>query len=191
MVRTVAKDKHEQKVLDDIARVGWHCVAIMPEENLPGYAFTIGLFHRYNHPELIIFGLPQEIAHRVLTIAADAAKSGAPIDLTQPCDAFLKGYSCCFVEVPSRSTTSMWASAVGITKAMDFRSTKSSGHPATVFFHGNRSRPGLPRCSPCLVATARAAGAPAKFEYSFKLCSLMLRPKRVQATLSALPKRAE
>jgi hypothetical protein len=100
MVRTVGEDKSEQKVIDDIAQYGWHCVNIMAEGENVEYSFTIGLFQSYGHPELIIFGLPSSVSHQVLAIAADAAKAGSPLDLTRPTDALLNNYSCCFVEVP-------------------------------------------------------------------------------------------
>src|SRR5690606_24619821 len=100
MVRTVGEDQREQKVIDDIATHGWHCVNIMADGELPPYSFSVGLFHSYGHPELIIFGLRADVAHQILTIAADAAKRGAPLDLTQPTDELLNNYSCCFVQVP-------------------------------------------------------------------------------------------
>ena len=100
MVRTVGEDDSEQKVIDDIATYGWHCINIHPEGEHVGYAFTIGLFQSYGHPELIIFGLPAQVAHQILGIAANAAKSGTPLDLTQPSDALINDYLCCFGEVP-------------------------------------------------------------------------------------------
>ncbi len=100
MVRTVGDDKSEQKVIDDIAEHGWHCVNIMAEGEHVEYSFTVGLHQTYGHPELIIFGLPSKVSHQILAIAADAAKSGAPLDLSQPTDALLNHYSCCFTEVP-------------------------------------------------------------------------------------------
>ncbi|MEF3083613.1 DUF4262 domain-containing protein [Luteimonas sp. SMYT11W] len=100
MIRTSGESESEQKVIDDIANFGWHCVNIHPEGEHVGYAFTVGLFKTYGHPELIIFGLSAKVAHQMLSIAADAAKSGAPIDLTKPTDALLNDYMCCFVEVP-------------------------------------------------------------------------------------------
>jgi hypothetical protein len=100
MVRTVGEDKSEQKVIDDIAEHGWHCVNVLAEGEHVGHAFTVGLFQSYGHPELIIFGLPSKIAHQILTIAADAAKACTPLDLTKPSDDLLKNYSCCFAEVP-------------------------------------------------------------------------------------------
>ena len=100
MVRKSGEGKSEQKVIDDIASHGWHCVNIMEEGELPPYSFTIGLFHSYGHPELIIFGLRAEIAHQILAIAADAAKDGTPLDLSEPTDALLSNYTCCFGQVP-------------------------------------------------------------------------------------------
>ena len=72
----------------------------MEEGDLPPYSYTIGLFHSYGHPELIIFGLRAETAHQILAIAANAAKAGTPIDLSQPSDALLNNYTCCFIRVP-------------------------------------------------------------------------------------------
>jgi len=101
MVRTAGEDKSEQRVIEDIAKFGWHCVHILAEGEQPQYSFTVGLFHTYQHPELIIFGLPSKVAHQILTTAADAAKSGQPLDLSAPTDELLNDYSCCFIEVPS------------------------------------------------------------------------------------------
>lgn len=100
MVREVGENESEQKVIDDIAEYGWHCVNIHPEGEHVGYAFTIGLFQSYGHPELIIFGLSAKVAHQILAIAANAAKSGEPLDLLRPTETLIDGYECCFAEVP-------------------------------------------------------------------------------------------
>ena len=99
MARTTGKDHCERKVIDDIAQFGWHCVHIIAEGSKGPYSFTVGLFETYRHPELIIFGLPSKVAHQILCIAADQAKCGNPIDLSQPTSALLNDYSCCFAEV--------------------------------------------------------------------------------------------
>ncbi|MFT7724519.1 MAG: DUF4262 domain-containing protein [Roseateles sp.] len=101
MVRRVGEDESEQKVIDDIANFGWHCVSIFAEGEQSGYSFTVGLFESYKHPELIIFGLSSKVAHQIFCIAADAAKSGHPLDLALPTDALVNNYLCCFAEVPT------------------------------------------------------------------------------------------
>jgi hypothetical protein len=100
MVRSAGEDRGERKVIADIAKFGWHCVHIHGEGELVEYTFTVGLFQTYKHPELMIFGIPSKVSHQILTIAADAAKSGEPLELTQPTKALLEGYPCCFAEVP-------------------------------------------------------------------------------------------
>lgn len=101
MVRLSGEDKSEQKVIDDIATHGWHCIHITAEGALVSYSFTVGLFQSYGHPELIVFGLPQQVAHDILATAADAARSGSPIDLTEPTQALLTDACCEFVAVPA------------------------------------------------------------------------------------------
>jgi len=100
MVQTVGQHPGEQKVIDDIAKFGWHCVNILPEGDLGPYSFTIGLQQTYGHPELIIFGLPSNVAHEVLTVAVGFIQIGNPIDLSLPTDLLLEGYPCVFVKVP-------------------------------------------------------------------------------------------
>ena len=101
MVRTVAEDAGEQKVLDDIAKYGWHCVNILAEGHEGPYSFTIGLFHAYQYPELLIYGLKSEVAHKVLSNAVEDLPQGRRLDLNAPTDELLVGYSRCFVEVPA------------------------------------------------------------------------------------------
>lgn len=101
MVRVVGKEPSERKVIDNIAQYGWHCVHIMAEGDDGPYSFTIGLFHTYQHPELLIFGLPADVAHPILHIAVRAIQRGEPLNLSAPTDELLEGYPCCFVEVPA------------------------------------------------------------------------------------------
>jgi len=102
MVRAVGEDASEQKVIDDVKKYGWHCVHIAAEDESPPFSFTLGLYHTYNHPELIIFGLPGKIAHQIFCIAADAAKEGKPINVGKPTEDFVEGYPTLFVRVPKR-----------------------------------------------------------------------------------------
>jgi len=100
MPHTTATDPGEQKLLDDVNKFGWHCVNVFGDSEHEPFSYTIGLFHTYGHPELLIYGLPREIARTVLNVAAEAAASGKAMDLNQPTDELLEGYACVFVPVP-------------------------------------------------------------------------------------------
>jgi Domain of unknown function (DUF4262) len=100
MPQTTATDLGEQKLLDDVQKFGWHCMNVFGDEEHEPFSYTVGLFHTYGHPELLIYGLPREVAHSVLSIAAEAAARGSAINLAEPTDQLLEDYSCVFVPVP-------------------------------------------------------------------------------------------
>ena len=102
MVRTRADDPAEQRVLDNVAEYGWHCVNILEEKGSPPWTFSIGFYNTWQFPELIVVGFKREVAHPVLNIVAEMLKGGRPVDLDKPSDDLLEGYSCRFVEVPKR-----------------------------------------------------------------------------------------
>ena len=62
----------------DIATYGWHVVKVLEDDEGPAFAFTIGLWQRFQHPELIVFGLPLETMHQMLNGAGAAVRAGRP-----------------------------------------------------------------------------------------------------------------
>lgn len=65
-----AEDEYDQRLLDDVKRVGWHTLHIQAEEGSPPFSFTVGHFYKENHPEIIVIGLKPETAQQLLDIAA-------------------------------------------------------------------------------------------------------------------------
>lgn len=54
-----AKDEHERKALADVQQHGWHVLKVMEDNEGPAFAYTVGLYHSFGHPELIVVGLPE------------------------------------------------------------------------------------------------------------------------------------
>jgi hypothetical protein len=50
-------DESEQEVLSHVERHGWNVTNIREEDGTPGWAFTIGLFETFGHPEVAILGI--------------------------------------------------------------------------------------------------------------------------------------
>jgi Domain of unknown function (DUF4262) len=92
----------------DIATYGWHVVKVLEDDEGPAFAFTIGLWKRFEHPELIVFGLPLEIMHQMLYAAG--------LDY----DDILEGYSCTFRPVPRRRYEEYLGSARWYYESDDF-----------------------------------------------------------------------
>src|SRR5262245_61632670 len=93
----------DQQVVSDVEKVGWHVVLVSSDEMTHGFAFTIGLFHTYQHPEVILFGLPHKVAVAVLNLIGTSVKSGHRLQAGDRSDEFLEGYSCAFVDFPRTS----------------------------------------------------------------------------------------
>jgi len=87
-------DEHDEQVLRDVRDPGWHVVQVGSEDESPPWAFTIGLFHNFGHPELVLFGLPHDTAHVLLNLAGHAVKAGRRFETDTPYGDFLEGYDC-------------------------------------------------------------------------------------------------
>jgi len=100
MPRTVASNDYERDLLTNIEKYGWQSTSVFGEKGSPGFSYTIGLFHSYGFPELIILGLPTKIAHAIFSRAATAAASGEPVPLDKPSDRLIAPDTCEFCRVP-------------------------------------------------------------------------------------------
>jgi len=57
----------EARIKQDVAEYGYHMGLIADDGYQPGFAYTIGLWETYQHPEVIIIGLRQEAMVGILT----------------------------------------------------------------------------------------------------------------------------
>jgi hypothetical protein len=95
-------DPGDAQVHADIATFGWHVVQVPEDDEGPGFAFTIGLYKRFQHPELIVFGLPLDTMLLMLNGAGEAVRAGRTYEGGQSSDDLLEGYACTFRPVPSK-----------------------------------------------------------------------------------------
>jgi hypothetical protein len=71
-------DDAEAFIRDRVADHGWS-VQLVPAGDTsaePAFAYTIGLFHNFKHPELIVLGLRTELMHSMLNTVAERVKAG-------------------------------------------------------------------------------------------------------------------
>jgi hypothetical protein len=102
MVRTVddpSLDEHERRVVQDIATYGMHVTRVLPNRDTPGWAFSVGLWHTYQHPEVLVFGLDAGVAHHMLNHIADDIKVGRPFQVEHEYADLLEGVRCMFKPV--------------------------------------------------------------------------------------------
>jgi hypothetical protein len=102
MVRTLADpdlDDGDRKLLRDVDEHGWHVIIVKEQEGTPGWAFSIGLYYKYQHPEVVVFGLPGELMHRVVNFIGSDVKGKATFEAGKEYAELLEGVRCTFKPV--------------------------------------------------------------------------------------------
>ncbi|NJR52844.1 MAG: DUF4262 domain-containing protein [Leptolyngbyaceae cyanobacterium CSU_1_3] len=92
-------DSTEQKVVDDIAKYGWHAIKIMGDSEGPAFAYSIGLYETYHHPEIILFGLPLSLMHEIMNVISNEIKAGKGFQTGVRYESILDNYEVTFLAV--------------------------------------------------------------------------------------------
>lgn len=78
--------RHDQEAENAIKRTvkehGWFVALFEADTATPSFAYTIGLWKTFEHPEIIVFGLPTDTMHWMLNDAAELVKAGQAIQLS-------------------------------------------------------------------------------------------------------------
>jgi hypothetical protein len=86
----------DEKILADVAEYGWHVVKILETDETPGWAFSIGLYQNFNHPEVIVFGLNADLMHFVINSIGDDVRSGKSYEVDCEYADLIDAYCCTF-----------------------------------------------------------------------------------------------
>lgn len=89
----------DDKVLADVEKFGWHVVKILETDDSPGWAFSIGLFQTFGHPEVVVFGLNHDLMHSIINSIGEDIRSGKNFEINRQYDELIEGYACTFKPV--------------------------------------------------------------------------------------------
>jgi hypothetical protein len=92
-------DATDRKVLADVEKHGWHCLHVHDEGRLPYWSFSIGVFQTWQHPELVVFGLRDTVAHELLSHLVARVKAGEIFSGDRDYGDVLEGFACRFMDV--------------------------------------------------------------------------------------------
>ena len=81
-------------MLSDIAEHGLHVPHILPQDNTPGWHFSVGIYATYRQPEVIVFGLAEPVGHFLVNELASLARDGATLAPDALYPDLLEGVSC-------------------------------------------------------------------------------------------------
>src|SRR5689334_2354117 len=62
------QDDYDRKVFADIERTGWSVLLIHDDEGrgVPDFAYSVGLWHTFGHPEILVSGTNPQTAGRLI-----------------------------------------------------------------------------------------------------------------------------
>lgn len=99
---TESDKKDLEKINANIEKSGCHVMHIMEHPDYPGFSYTIGLYKRFNHPEVIIIGLKQELSHVLLNNMAYEIERGRTFVSDEYHEGVLDNFLCYFGDVPKK-----------------------------------------------------------------------------------------
>jgi len=89
----------DQKLRDDVAEYGWHVIKVLDQPDAPGWAYSVGLFQNYDHPEIIVFGEDLDLMHSIINRVGDDVRSGKTFEIDHKYPDLIDAYSCIFKNV--------------------------------------------------------------------------------------------
>lgn len=96
---TIDDAQQRAYISENIQNKGCHIVTVEADDYLPGFAYTIGLHQRFNHPEVICMGLKQDVMCDVLNEVCELVQKGVCFAKGKDYADFLEGYNMQFIEV--------------------------------------------------------------------------------------------
>lgn len=81
MAHKTRETKAEKNIRNDVEEHGWSVALFEKGTATPSFAYTIGLWKTFNHPEVIAFGLPINLLHTILNDVGELVKEGKKLSL--------------------------------------------------------------------------------------------------------------
>ena len=110
----------DDKLIEDIREYGWHVVKVFSRTGGPGFAYSIGVFETFGHPEILIVGLALETMHLLINNIANDVKSGKTFENLRDYDDILDGYKCAFRRVTRGHYKDLFGWAISHYQGIDF-----------------------------------------------------------------------
>ena len=70
------RDDHDRHLLADVATHGCHVIKVPRVDSAPPFAYSIGLYHNFTHPEILVVGLELDLMHRLINDMRDHIRAG-------------------------------------------------------------------------------------------------------------------
>lgn len=86
-----------------VATYGWAVIRIEAEEDEPSFAYSVGFRESFEHPEVIMFGLPTGVMHDIINGIGETVRNGRRYSPGDVASGLIEGFEVAFREVAPRA----------------------------------------------------------------------------------------
>ncbi len=101
--RPAARDDQDRKLLADIDQYGWHVVGIEQDDDGPGFAYSVGLYRSFEHPEMLVIGLAIGVMFGMVNGVGELVLGGERFEHLDESGDVVNGFNVAFRQVPVAS----------------------------------------------------------------------------------------
>ena len=112
--------RDDDKTKSNIEKYGLTVIILEATEYLPAFAYSIGLWKTFNHPEIICLGLTTKNLHALINDVAELIKQGQIITSNKIYDNFFNNSDTQFVKVDKSYLTHYFGTAINYYNAEQF-----------------------------------------------------------------------
>jgi len=112
--------RDDQRTISNIEKYGLSVIIIEGSNYLPSFAYSIGLWQKFKHPEIISFGLTTKTLHGIINDVAELVKAGQKIETGKTYDDFFENARSEFVKVDPRNLSDYFGYAMDFYNSTDF-----------------------------------------------------------------------
>jgi hypothetical protein len=116
----VTEEDQDKKLISDIQEYGWHVIMIPLDDEGPAFAYSVGLFQTFGHPEIIVFGLDLGVMHQIINLIGEEVRHGRRFADAETVPGILESYDVRFLDVARRHYPDYFGYAHWFYKGDDF-----------------------------------------------------------------------
>jgi hypothetical protein len=92
-------DEKDVTLLETLEKWGWFVTKVGAGDGEPAFAYSMGLYENFHHPEIVIFGLDLEVMHRLINDVGARIRQGQTFEDRQMYGDLLQSHPCAFRRV--------------------------------------------------------------------------------------------
>lgn len=92
----------DKKLLSDVESHGWHVIKVLEDETGPRFGYSVGLYHSFSHPEILIIGLKLELIHSIINEIGERIRKGEEFMQGKYYSGLIEGFNCYFLKVNNK-----------------------------------------------------------------------------------------